>query len=57
MNLPTILIAALVAAVFLAIVTGGVRKRKKSGTGCGCGCAGCPKAGLCHPQEPASNKG
>lgn len=57
MNLPTILIAALVAAEFAAIVTSGARKRKKGGTGCGCGCAGCPNAGLCHPQEPAQDKG
>ncbi len=51
MNLPTILVAALVAAVFLAIVAGGMRKRKKGGAGCGCGCAGCPNAGLCRPQK------
>lgn len=57
MNLPTLLIAALVAAVFVAIVASGMRKRKKGGTGCGCGCAGCPNAGLCHPQEPAQDKG
>ena len=57
MNLPTLLIAALVAAVFVAIVTSGVRKRKKGGTGCGCGCAGCPNAGVCHPQEQAAGRG
>lgn len=57
MNFPTILIAALVAAAFLAIVCGGVRKRKKGGTGCGCRCAGCPGAGLCHPQKQASGRG
>lgn len=56
MNLPTILIAALVAAVFAAIVAGGVRRRKKGGTGCACGCAGCPNAGLCHPQKRAPDK-
>lgn len=57
MNFPTLLIAALVASVFVAIVTSGIRKRKKGGTGCGCGCAGCPNAGLCHPQEAARDKG
>lgn len=57
MNLPTLLIAVLVATVFVAIVTSGMRKRKKGGTGCGCGCAGCPNAGLCHPQESVSGKG
>ena len=51
MNLPTVLIATLVAAVFLAIVFGGVRKRKKGGAGCSCGCADCPTAGLCRPQK------
>lgn len=52
MNLPTLLIAALVAAIFAAIVINGVRKRKKGGRGCGCGCSGCPNAGLCRPQKP-----
>lgn len=51
MNFPTLLLAALVAAVFLAIVVNGARKRKRGGSGCGCGCAGCPNAGLCHPQK------
>lgn len=51
MNFPTLLLAALVAAVFLAIVVNGVCKRKRGGSGCGCGCAGCPNAGLCHPQK------
>lgn len=49
MNLPTILIGLAVLAVFTAIVVHGARKRKKGG-GCGCGCAGCPSAGLCHPE-------
>lgn len=52
MNLPTLLLAALVAAVFAAIVIHGARKRKRGGPGgCGCGCAGCPNAGLCHPRR------
>lgn len=57
MNIPTILVAAPVAAVFVAIVASGMRKRKKGGTGCGCGCAGCPNAGMCHPQGTASGRG
>ena len=60
MNIPTILIAALIAVVFAAIVTSGMRKRKRGGTSCscscGCGCAGCPSAGLCHPQEQAPDR-
>lgn len=53
MNLPTILIAAVILAVFVAIVAGEIKKRKRGGgcgCGCGCGCSGCPGAGLCHPD-------
>ena len=50
MNLPTILVGLAVLAAFLTVLVGQARKRKKGG-GCGGGCAGCPSAGLCHPQE------
>lgn len=47
MNWPTIIIASLVAIVFLAIVVAEVRKRKSGKGACSCGgsCGGC--AGGC----------
>lgn len=47
-NLPTILIAAVIALVFAAIVVRGIRRRKRGESGCGCGCDHCPNSGLCH---------
>ncbi len=53
-NLATIIGAAIVLGIFLAIVFNGIRKRKKGQSGCGCGCDGCPSANLCHPH-PSKN--
>lgn len=50
MDLPTLLVAALVAAVLIFAVVHQVRAKKRGAGGCGCGCAGCPSAGLCHPS-------
>ncbi len=51
MNWPTVIVAAVVAAVFLAIVIGGIR-RKRLGKGacsaCGGSCAGCGMQ--CHSE-------
>lgn len=47
-NLPTILIAAVIALAFAAIVIRGIRRRKRGEGGCGCGCDHCPNSGLCH---------
>ncbi|WP_394272120.1 FeoB-associated Cys-rich membrane protein [Butyricicoccus sp.] len=53
MNLATFLVAAVVAAVFLAIVISGIRKRKKGGGSCSCGCScgSCGMADACHPKS------
>lgn len=50
-NLPTMVIAGIVAALFLAIVIRGIVKRGRGETGCGCGCSGCPNSGLCHSAK------
>lgn len=52
MNWPTILVAALVVAVFLAIVISGIRNKKKGRSACSCGgsCSGCAMSGACHPK-------
>ena len=50
-NLPTMVIAGIVAALFLAIVIRGIVKRRRGETGRGCGCSGCPNSGLCHSAK------
>lgn len=47
-NLPTVVIAVIIAALFLTIVIRGVIKRRRGESGCGCGCSGCPNSALCH---------
>lgn len=58
MNWPTLLIALLVAVVFVAIVASEIRKRKsgKGGCGCGCGCSDCAMSGTCHGGSKARHK-
>ena len=46
MNLPTFLVAAVIAAIVLAIVVTGIRNKKAGKGGCACGgdcgsCRGC----------------
>lgn len=48
MNLPTIVIATVVLAVFVAIVAGEVRKKKQGKSSCSCGCSGCSADCGCH---------
>ncbi len=48
---PTIIVAAIVAAVFLAIVVTGIRNKKKGKSSCSCGCSGCGMKDTCHPQN------
>lgn len=53
MNWPTILIASIVAVVFLAIVIFGIRNKKKGKSSCSCGgsCGGCAMSDHCHPKK------
>ena len=55
MNLPTLLVLLVLAAVLAAIFVPAVRSRKKGGGGCSCGCSGCPGAGLCHPGQQSKH--
>jgi len=52
MNWPTIIVAAVIAVIFIAIVAGEIRKRKSGKGGCSCGgsCGGCAMSGMCHPE-------
>ena len=48
---PTLIVAAIVAAVFLAIIITGIRNKKKGKGSCSCGCSGCGMSDICHPQD------
>ncbi len=50
MNAPTIILAALIAIVFAAIVVRGIYNKKHHKGGCSCGCEHCPGHDLCHPK-------
>ncbi len=53
MNLQTILIAGIIALIFVLIVINRFRNKKKgkSSCSCGCGCESCPSADFCHPKK------
>ncbi len=51
MNLPTIIITAVVAAIFIAIVARGIIKRKNGGSSCSCGCSNCGMSDICHGKK------
>lgn len=54
--LATIIVAAIVAGVFLAIVIRGILNKKKGKSSCGCGCSGCAMSDKCHPvKHPDKN--
>lgn len=50
MDWPTIIVAALVAAAFIAIVVHGVRNKKKGKSSCSCG-GSCGTCGMCHQHK------
>lgn len=51
MNLPTIIVSVIIAAIFVAIIINEVVKRKKGKGGCGCGCSGCAFKDNCHSKN------
>lgn len=50
MNLPTVIGALIVFAIFAAIVGRGLYNKKHHKGGCSCGCDHCPSSGMCHPK-------
>lgn len=48
MNLPTIIVAAIVAVVFVAVIAVQIRNKKQGKTSCSCGCGGCALRESCH---------
>ena len=53
MNLPTIIIASVIAIIFVAIVVTQIINKKKGKSSCSCGgaCGSCGASGFCHPQK------
>ena len=47
-NLPTIIIAVIIGAAFIAVVANGIRNKKKGKNSCSCGCNGCSMADICR---------
>ena len=48
MNWQTIVVAAIVVAVFAAIIVKGIINKKKGKSSCSCGCNGCANKEYCH---------
>ena len=48
MNLPTIIVLAVIAAVVDAITVSEIKKRRSGKGGCSCGCGGCALKDRCH---------
>lgn len=51
MNVSTIIVAAIVAVLFVAIVVNEIKKRKNGKGSCSCGCSGCAMKDTCHSQK------
>lgn len=51
MNLPTIIVTVIIAAIFLFIVVKGIINKKKGKSGCSCGCDGCAMSEICHSKS------
>lgn len=52
-NLPTIIIASVIAVIFVAIVVTQIINKKKGKSSCSCGgsCGNCGASSFCHPQR------
>ncbi len=50
MNIPTLIIATIIAVIFIAIVLSEIKKRK-NGNGCSCGCGECSMSEMCHKND------
>lgn len=55
-NLPTILVAGIIAIIFVAIVANEIRKRKRGQGSCSCGCSGCGMSDVCHGNQKDTKK-
>lgn len=51
MNIPTLIVALIVAALFVAIVVSEYKKKKSGKGSCSCGCSGCSMSDVCHGKD------
>lgn len=51
MNIPSIIIAAVIAVIFVAIIVREIRNKKKGKGTCSCGCGGCAMSNMCHGEN------
>ena len=51
MNASTVIVALIVAAIFVAIIVSQVRKKKQGKGSCSCGCSDCSMSGICHEKK------
>lgn len=51
MNIPTLIISAVIAVIFFAIIFSEIQKRKKGKGTCSCGCSGCANSEFCHGKK------
>ena len=51
---PTIIVGAIVAAIFIAVIVKMIKDKKAGKSSCSCGCAGCPMSGSCHNKNNTS---
>ncbi len=49
--LPTIIIVAVIAAMFAYVIVNSIIKKKKGQGGCSCGCGGCDMRDICHEKK------
>ncbi|MBO5196300.1 MAG: FeoB-associated Cys-rich membrane protein [Clostridia bacterium] len=50
MNAPTIIIASVIAIIFIAIIVNEIIKKKQGKSSCSCGCNGCAFSESCHKK-------
>lgn len=50
-NYVTILVGAVVLAIFVVVIMSLVKKKKSGGGSCSCDCSGCPNSSLCHKGQ------
>ena len=51
MNIPTLIVLAVLILVLGLIVWSEIKKRKNGGTSCSCGCSACAMKDVCHEKK------
>ncbi len=51
MNTATVIVASVIAVIFIAIVVCGIRNIKAGKGSCSCGCKDCSMKDICHDKK------